>query len=436
MAVVINNVKYGSPAYKFNIFKDEILISINSNIINDVLDYRFYQFDSKLVLKIKGLNGIIRIVEVEKDEYDELGLEFDTYLMDKQKNCKNKCIFCFIDQLPPDMRESLYFKDDDSRLSFLFGNYITLTNLTDHEINRIIKMHISPINISVHTTNPILRNFMMGNRFAGEKLSILKKFANAGIQINCQLVLCPGINDGIELERTLHDLSKLYPSVSCIAAVPVGLTKYRDNLYHLEEYDEKSASQVIDIIENFGNKFKDKHDTRLAFPADEFYLCSNRPIPPKEFYEDFAQLENGVGLISLLESEFKEALANTTYNGSKRYITIATGKAAFPLMKKLLNNAINKYSGLNGKVICIINNYFGEKITVSGLITATDIIEQLKNLYLGDELLISSSMLKNNEDIFLDDITLKDLQNALNVNIKPVPNDGQILLNSILGSDC
>lgn len=436
MSVLINSVVKHSPAYKNKIIAGEKLISINSNQINDVLDYRFYQFDEHLRLEVESLDGNRRIVTIRKPEYSELGLEFETYLMDKQKGCKNKCIFCFIDQLPKNMRETLYFKDDDSRLSFLFGNYITLTNLTEHEINRIIKMHISPINISVHTTNPELRCTMMGNRFAGERLNILNRFAEAGIKMNCQLVLCPGINDGLELERTLNDLALLYPNVSCIAAVPVGLTKFRDGLYPLEMYDKTTAGQVIDIMENFGGKFKKKHGTRLAFPADEFYLCAERTIPNEEFYEDFEQLDNGVGLISCLEGEFNLALEHTDYNGTKRHVTIATGKAAFEFMKKLLDKAINKYSGLSGNVICITNHYFGEDITVAGLITGTDLIDQLKDKFLGDELLISSSMLKSDEDIFLDDVTLEDVKNTLKINVKPIPNDGQILLNSILGSDC
>lgn len=435
MAVIIKNIQKYSPAYKYNILPGETLISINSNDIADVLDYRFYQLDSCLKLDLIGVDGTPRTLTVNKPEYTELGLEFETYLMDKQHHCKNKCIFCFIDQLPPNMRDTLYFKDDDSRLSFLFGNYITLTNLTDHEINRIIKMHISPINVSVHTTNPELRCKMMGNRFAGDKLKILNKFANAGIKINCQLVLCPGINDGKELERTLCDLSKLYPALSCIAAVPVGLTKFRDGLYPLESYNKQTARQVINIIENFGNDFKQKHGTRLAFPADEFYLCADLPIPDQSFYEDFDQLENGVGLIALLKSEFEDALEFTDVDISPRRVTIATGKAAFPLINTLLNSAIKKYNGLSGNVIPIKNNYFGEKITVCGLITGSDLISQLENLDLGDELLIPKSMLKSDQDIFLDEVSLDDVKNQLNINVKPVPNDGQILLDSILGCD-
>ena len=432
MSVLISGVKPKSKAAKLGIKPGERLLSLNGNAIVDVLDYRFYEMNTQLLVKIQDALGREREVRIKKHEYDELGLEFETYLMDKQHSCRNKCIFCFIDQLPQGMRDSLYFKDDDSRLSFLFGNYITLTNLTEHEISRIIKMHISPINVSVHTTNPQLRVKMMNNRFAGDALSILKRFADAGLQINCQLVLCPEINDGDELFRTLSDLEQLMPSVGCVAAVPVGLTKYRDGLYPLIEYTKERAGSTIDTIERFAQNCLQKHGTRFVYPADEFYLKAERSIPSSDFYEDFGQLDNGVGLLALLKEEFYDAVSEKEPHSVHRRITMATGVAAAPLLNELFGAAKEKFKGLEGEVVPIRNEFFGEKITVAGLVTGGDLITQLKGRELGECLLIPSVMLRYERDIFLDDVSVDDVSRALNVPVEIVDNDGTKLLKAMI----
>ncbi|MBQ8648959.1 MAG: DUF512 domain-containing protein [Clostridia bacterium] len=433
MSVVIKSVEKGSPAQKSGIKQGDIILSIDENEIMDVLDYRFYQNNSRLKIKIIGENGKERVVKVKKKEYEELGLSFETYLMDKKHSCLNKCVFCFIDQLPKGLRESLYFKDDDSRLSFLFGNYITLTNITEHEIERIIKMHISPINISVHTTNPELRVKMMTNKNAGKVLSVINRFNDAGIKINCQLVLCPGYNDGAELERTLSDLTAL-ENAECIAAVPVGLTRYREGLAKIEPFNEKTAADVLDIIDKYAEICAEKYGQRRVYGADEFYLLSGREIPDAEFYGDFLQLENGVGLWSLLREEANEAIKDTEYDDNNtRKITIATGEAAYPLITSIVDSAVKKWHNLECKVIAVKNNFFGGKISVAGLVTATDIIEQLSGADIGEELLIPSVMLNNENEMFLDSITLNELSERLNVKITPVNNDGYELIDKILG---
>ena len=316
MAVTISGVRKHSPAYRHGIQAGERLLTLNGNEIMDVLDYRFYQLNTALVLELENNRGERRTVSLKKPEYEEIGLEFETYLMDRQHSCKNKCVFCFIDQLPKGLRKSLYFKDDDSRLSFLFGNYVTLTNLTEHEISRIIKMHISPMNISVHTTNPELRVKMMKNPRAGEALSIIRRFAQAGIKINCQIVLCPGYNDGEELKRTLSDLETMCPQVQAVAVVPVGITRYRQNLPEMRSFTRETAGEAIDLIESFGEKCLQKYGTRVAYPGDEFYLKAERPLPPAGFYEDFSMLENGVGLLPLLMDEFYSALEGRPGEGN------------------------------------------------------------------------------------------------------------------------
>ena len=334
------------------------------------------------------------------------------------------------------MRKSLYFKDDDSRLSFLFGNYITLTNITEHEINRIIKMHISPINISVHTTNPELRVKMMKNRFAGESLKYIYRFAQAGIKINCQIVSCPGINDGEELIRTLKDLTSLYPSVECIAVVPVGLTRYREKLYPLTEYNQQTAEQTLDLIEKFGDMCVEKYGNRIVYASDEFYLKAKRDFHSVEYYGDFNQLDNGVGIVPLLEDEFEFALTDSTLELDKpRKVTIACGTSVEGNIRNLLEKVKIKFPKLIGQVIGIKNNFFGGGINVSGLITGCDLIEQLKDKDLGDELLIPSVMLRREGDLFLDDISVDEVKERLNINVVTVDNNGDTLLRKILGSD-
>ena len=430
MAVKIYNVTKGSHAEKAGIKSGEILLKINSNELVDVLDYRFYQVNRQLSLEISdGKN--IRTVEITKGEYDEIGLEFETYLMDEQHSCRNKCIFCFIDQLPKGLRKSLYFKDDDSRLSFLFGNYITLTNITEHEIERIIKMHISPINVSVHTTNPELRCKMMNNRFAGDVLKYLKRFADAGITLNCQIVACPGINDGDELLRTMRDLENL--GVEMTAIVPVGLTAYRDGLYPLVPYNKETAAQTLDLIEQYGDMCKEKHGRRIFFAGDEFYILAERQIPSPEFYEDFSALEDGVGMIAYLTDDVKWALEELENDENPNHtVTVACGTGVFPFMKKIMAMINEKFPNITINTQPIKNNFFGGGVNVSGLVTGGDLINQLKGKNIGERLIIPSSMLRFENDLFLDDVSTNDVERELNVELVAVNNNGADLVNAII----
>jgi putative radical SAM enzyme (TIGR03279 family) len=431
VAVKIFDVTTGSHADKAGIKKGETLLSINSNEIVDVLDYRFYQVNRKLTLEVEDEDKNVRTIEMTKGEYEEIGLEFETYLMDKQHSCRNKCIFCFIDQLPKGMRESLYFKDDDSRLSFLFGNYITLTNITEHEIDRIIKMHISPINVSVHTTNPELRCKMMNNRFAGDTLKYLKRFADAGITLNCQIVSCPGINDGDELVRTLTDLENL--GVNMTAIVPVGLTRYRENLYPLVPYNKETAGQTIDIIEKMGDECVKKHGRRIFFPGDEFYLLAEREIPSPEFYEDFSALEDGIGMIAYLTDDVGWKLEELDADESLCHkVTIACGEGVFPYMKRIMSMINEKFPNITINTRAIKNNFFGGGVNVSGLVTGGDLIDQLRGDDLGDRLIITSSMLRFENDLFLDDVSTDDVERELGVTLVPVNNNGNDLVEAVI----
>lgn len=429
MAVKICGVEKKSPAAKKRIKAGDTLLKINGNEIVDVLDYRFYQGETQLeVTVLRGQKQ--KVFKIKKREDSELGLTFDSYLMDAQHSCKNKCIFCFIDQLPKGMRDTLYFKDDDSRLSFLFGNYITLTNLTEHEVERIIKMHISPVNISVHTTNPELRCKMMNNRFAGETLGIIKRFDDAGIRLNFQLVLVPGYNDGDELRRSLRDLS-CYKNVECIASVPVGLTKFREGLAEIEPFNKQTAAEVISITEEIAKENKQKYGNRLVYAADEFYLKAEIPMPDFKEYGDFPQLDNGVGMWSLFQHDAAEALANVEVPSTPRKVTCVTGVAAFPLLKATVDKAASIWHNLECEVVKIENNFFGEKITVAGLITGQDIIAQLKGKPLGDYLLIPSNMLRFERDLFLDDVSVEELERQLGVTVKITEPDGYSFICSL-----
>lgn len=434
MAVQISGVEKHSPCAHKRIHCGDKLLRINGHDIADVLDYRFYMQSEKLTLDIETAKGKVRQVRIRKEETEDLGLTFETYLMDKQRRCSNKCIFCFIDQLPHGMRESLYFKDDDARLSFLFGNYITLTNLSEREAKRIVEMHISPVNISVHTMNPALRVQMMGNRFAGECLKYLQMFADAGLRLNTQLVLCPGINDGKELEYSLQALHKLRPALQSIAAVPVGLTAHREGLYPLRTFTKEEAAAVIDTIDRFNRDNVQDGGGNIAFAADEFFLKADRPIPDASYYGDYPQLENGVGMWSLLREEFFDALQNTACP-VRRTVTAVTGKAAFPLIAELCKAAQAQCEGLCVQVIAIENRFFGEEITVSGLLTGTDILQQTQGLSLGDALLFPESALRQGEAVFLDDKTPQELSRALGVPLVPVSNDGAELLDALLGAN-
>ena len=434
MPVLIKAVTKGGRCDKAGVKAGESLLTINGEEIADVLDYRFHQLNRSLTLEIQGESGEVRTVAIKKGEYEELGLEFETYLMDKQHSCRNKCIFCFIDQLPKGMRESLYFKDDDSRLSFLFGNYVTLTNITEHEIERIIKLHISPINVSVHTTNPELRCRMLNNRFAGKALDILKRFADGGIMINCQIVSCPGINDGQELDRTLDDLERLFPQIESIAVVPVGLTAHREGLYPLESYTEETAAKTLDQIEKRGEQFLKKYGRRIVFASDEFYLKAKRELPNADFYEGFMQLEDGVGLLSCLKDEFDWELEEAQPSDIKRKVTLACGKAPEAFLRELLAQISEKFPNITVQVVGIENRFFGGEVDVTGLVTGGDLINQLKGVDLGDELIISSAMLRREGDLFLDDVSTDDVERELNIKLTAVPNDGQALLAVITAS--
>ena len=435
MAVRITGVESGSACARKRVWEGDVLLCVNGHEIHDVLDYRFYIQSERIELRIRTQKGRERTVRIRKQEDEEPGLLFETYLMDKQRRCANKCIFCFIDQLPHGMRESLYFKDDDARLSFLFGNYITLTHLSEREVQRIIDMHISPINVSVHTMNPDLRCRMMGNRRAGECLAYLRRFADAGLRLNTQLVLCPGINDGEELRFSLNELCKLRPALQSIAAVPVGLTAHREGLAPLRPFTKEEAAAVIDAIDSFNRQNVQDGQDRLAFAADEFYLKAQRPVPDAAHYGDYPQLENGVGMWALLRDEFFRALEAETQTACGRTVTAVCGQAVYPLSAELAQRAQEKISGLHVHVVAIENRFFGKEITVSGLLTGQDILEQTRDLELGDALLFPANALRQGEDVFLDDLTPADLQRELHVPLVPTPGDGQGLLDAFLGRD-
>ncbi len=433
MSVIIKGVEKKSKAYKIGMRDGDTLLKLNGNEIMDVLDYRFFENNEKITVEFINAKGKIKCKRLKKKEDEELGLQFETYLMDKKHSCKNKCIFCFIDQLPKGLRGSLYFKDDDSRLSFLFGNYITLTNITEHEVERIIKMHISPINISVHTTNPELRVKMMNNKNAGKALSIINRFNEAGIKLNCQLVLVPDYNDGQELERSLSDLTAL-ENVECIAAVPVGLTRYREGLCKISPFDRERAEKTLGILEKYSDETLLKYGERRVFGADEFYILAEKELPSADYYEEFLQLENGVGLVPLLLNETDEAISACDYELKKnRKITLATGESAAPFLKDIVDKVTKKWDNLECDVIAVKNNFFGGHINVAGLITASDLEEQLKGKALGEELLIPSVMLRDGGDMFLDSVTLDELSRKLDIKITPVDNDGYMLVDKILG---
>lgn len=436
MAVRITSVEPGSPARRARIHKGDTLISINGNAITDVLDYRFYMTDEHLEILLCDEERKVRTVVVDKDEYDDLGLEFETYLMDRQMGCKNACIFCFVDQTPPGMRKSLYFKDDDTRMSFLFGNYTTLTNLKEGDIQRIIKMHISPINISIQTMNPALRVQMMKNPFAGESLKFVRMLTEGGIKINTQIVLCPGYNDGEQLEYSLSELAKLGPNVQSIAVVPVGLTRYREKLTPLRGFFPQEAVEVVKTMERWGEYFCKEYGTRTAYASDEFYILAGKDFPPYEFYEDFAQLENGVGMMTLMQHDFTQALkeAQLEQSPAAHRCTIATGQLAYPMMQDFAERVQQAFPQVQVQVKKIRNDFWGPTITVAGLITGQDLLAQLEGLDLGSELLIPANMLRHEQDRFLDDLTLEQVQETLGVPVLPVENDAFELLARMLGS--
>lgn len=431
---IISKVYKDSIADELGIEVGDLLISINSEPIHDIIEYRFLLSDEYLELEIQKQNREVYIYEIEKDYDDDLGIEFTNPIIDKAKSCRNKCVFCFIDQLPKGMRETLYFKDDDSRLSFLQGNFVTLTNMSEEDINNIIKYRISPINISVHTTNPELRKTMIKNKFAGNLYSIMERLAEAQIQMNCQIVLCPGYNDKKELERTVSDLAKLYPYVNSVAAVPVGITKHRDHLPNLEIFNKQTAGETIDQVEKLHHKYLKELGTRFIFLSDEFYIMANRKLLNYDEYEGFIQFENGVGMISKFEREIKDYLENLSkdYKSKIKKVSIATGHSAYEFMCEMAKCIMEKCPNVQIDVYKIINNFFGDTITVSGLVTATDIIDQLKDKDLGETLYIPRSMLKADEEIFLDNITLEEISNIMEIEVVPCLNEGKDFIDKIL----
>ncbi len=433
--VKITNVLPHSRAEKVGILAGDILVSINGKEICDVLDYRFYLAEKKVRLTLTR-NGEDLEATIIKKEYDDIGLDFETPLMDKKRSCENKCVFCFIDQLPSGMRETLYFKDDDSRLSFLHGNYVTLTNMRDADIDRIIDMHISPVNVSVHTTNPELRCKMMHNKRAGEVLSYLRRFADANINICAQIVLCKGINDGSELDRTLHDLMELRPALQSVAIVPSGLTKFRDGLYPLDAFTKEDARAVISQINTYGEWCLSQFGTRLFFPADEFYIKAELPLPSDEFYEDYSQIENGVGMLTDMQTcidiELEDISPYADFS-APRCVSIATGYAAYEHICTIAKKLENAFCGLKIHVYKIKNDFFGDSITVAGLLTATDLTAQLADKDLGDALLIPTTALRADGEVFLDDITPDELSKRLSVEVLPTSSDATEFIYNVLG---
>ena len=423
MAIEIERVEPGSEAEALGLAPGDELLAVDENELNDSLDYDFYTDSSSFHLKAKVADGI-REWNVQRTERGPFGCDFKTYLGDQKHSCSNHCMFCFIDQLPPGMRESLYFKDDDERLSFLFGNYITMTNMQDHEIERIIKMHISPINISVHTTNPQLRVRMLANKRGGEVLKYLPRLVEGGIAVNCQLVLCRGINDGDELRRTLTDLLELTPMVQSVAAVPCGVTDYRQNLFKQIPYDAETSAAVIDILEEFGDECKRRHGKRIIYPSDEWYLKAGRPIPDPEFYEDYDQLENGVGMMSLFRQEFLAELDKPHRIYGTKKLDVVTGTMAAPLIIEMMEELHRQYPMIEVTVHPIQNKFFGGNVGVAGLVTATDIIAQCEGKLTSGTLGVPAVMLREEKDTFLDDVTITQLGERLGVKVEVLPVGG------------
>ena len=436
--VKIVGVREGSVAYRHGIRSGDTLLAINQNEIEDVLDYRFYLTEQLVVLTLLREKEEYT-VSIRKGQYDDIGLSFETPLMDKKHSCTNACVFCFIDQNPEGMRESVYFKDDDSRLSFLHGNYITLTNMTEKDIQRIIRMRFSPINISVHTTNPDLRVKMMKNRFAGDVLRYLDMLKEAGIRMCMQVVLCRALNDGAELIRTMRDLTRYLPALTSCAIVPAGLTKHREGLYPLSDFTSDEASAVIDTVNAYGDEMLREYGSRLFFVADEFYLKAGRPLPESAYYEEYSQIDNGVGLLTSFEEEFNLAFADCDliekHLTVPREISIATGMAAYGMISRLARRIEERFSGVKIHTYAVKNDFFGESVTVSGLLTGQDLWKALQNQPLGSALYISESTQKADEDVFLCGMTRNELSERLGVPVVTVPADGYEFFYRLLGLD-
>jgi len=431
----IAQIMEDSPAEKAGLAPGDIIKKINDVELVDIFDYHYYSDDADITVELLHEDGTTSSVFVQKEEGEDLGVIFCNGLMDDYKSCSNKCAFCFIDQMPPGMRETLYFKDDDTRLSFLQGNYVTLTNMKMADLDRIIAYKLGPINISVHATNPELRVKLLHNRFAGDILDKIRKLYEAGIPMNAQVVACPGLNDGAELDRTISDLLQFAPVMSSMSVVPVGVTKYRDGLFPLRTYTKEEAGKVIDQIEHWQQEAMKQVGNHFVQASDEWYILAGRPLPEADRYDGFIQLENGVGMLRLLHEEVLDALEDIKKPlfMKKRHVTIATGKLAAPFMKELADLITNKFNRVSVDVVAITNEFFGEEITVSGLITGQDLIKQLKTKDIGDCLLLSNTMLRSGEEVFLDDITLSQLQAALQVKTRIVQSDGRDLVYAIIG---
>lgn len=431
-AHIIKEIEKGSIAEEMELSPGDELISINGSPIKDVFDYHYLIKDDELTVLVKKPNGEEWELDIEKDYDEDLGIIFEEGLMDEYRSCRNKCIFCFIDQMPPGMRDTLYFKDDDARLSFLQGNYITLTNMSDEDIDRILFYKLSPINISVHTTNKELRCKMLHNRFAGDALDKLKKLKDGNISMNGQIVLCKGINDGEELERTLHDLSAYLPEFQSVSVVPVGMTKYRDKLFELDPFTKEDALKVIEIINRWQNIFYTNYGTRFVYAADEWYCKAELPVPNASHYEGYPQIENGVGMLRSLFDEFNEYYSEISGDNRRKKLSLATGVLAAPFLKKLIDQLNCKYPDIEVEVYTIVNHFFGTQITVAGLLTGRDLMDQLKGKDLGEYLMLPDVLLRNGETTLLDDTTVEQIENALQTKIRIVQSDGKSFIDAIL----
>lgn len=431
-AHIIKEIEKGSIADELGLKPGDELISINDTRIIDIFDYQYLIKDEFLNILIRKPDGQEWEFDIEKDYDDDLGIVFEEGLMDSYRSCRNKCIFCFIDQMPPGMRETLYFKDDDARLSFLQGNYITLTNLSDEEVDRIIFYRLSPINISIHTTNEELRCRMLNNRFAGSALAKMKKLKDADITMNGQIVLCKGWNDKEELEKTIHDLSAYIPQMQSVSVVPVGLTKFRDNLTPLEKFTKEDAIEVIDTVHRWQNIFLKHYNTRFIYAADEWYINAGLPIPKEDDYEGYPQIENGVGMLRSFMDEFYGELNELKGDERKKELSIATGVLATPYMDHMISDLKDKFPNIKIHIYTIENDFFGKDITVAGLLTGKDIINQLKGKNFGSALLLPDVLLRHGENILLDDITTDDIQRTLQTNICIVKSDGKSFIDAIL----
>ena len=432
---IVSGIVPGSIAEELGIESGDKLLAVDGHEIEDIFDYQFYIEDEQILLLIEKPDGEQWELEIEKEADEDLGIEFGQGLMDEYRSCYNKCIFCFIDQMPKGMRDTLYFKDDDSRLSFLQGNYVTLTNMSDHDIERIIRYRLEPINISFQTTNPELRCRMLHNRFAGEALKKVDTLYQGGIEMNGQIVLCKGVNDGDELERSIRDLTSYLPLLKSVSVVPVGLTKFREGLYPLEPFTKEDAREVLDVIHRWQERIYQEYGIHFIHAGDEWYLLAEEDVPEEERYDGYLQLENGVGMLRLLFNEFAEGFEALTGDDRRDELSIATGKLAYPYLCKMAEKITEKFPGVRVHVYCIRNDFFGERITVSGLITGQDLVVQLKEKELGSRLLIPCNMLKTDEDVFLDDFTVEQVSDALQVPLHIVKSSGQDLIDSILNSD-